>query len=119
MESLEKDWIKALIHEYSLRYPRKSSSQSSVDNQAVRSLDRPIHPSIPHIYANSPLTTCTPFAFPTQVEEIETQARDRAMKLEGLVRNLEVQVHETFTKNDLTAKRLDTFVERWCASGPK
>jgi hypothetical protein len=41
------------------------------------------------------------------------------MRLEGLVRNLEVQVHETFTKNDLTSKRLDTFVERWCGSLPK
>lgn len=42
------------------------------------------------------------------------------MRLEGLVRNLEVQVHETFAKNDLTAKRrLDTFVERWCGSVPK
>ena len=65
------------------------------------------------MYAHSPLTTCAPFAFPTQVKEIEAQARDRAMRLEGLVRNLEVKVHETFTKNDLTAKRLDTFVERW------
>lgn len=33
MESSEKAWIKALIHEYSLRYPRNSSSQSSVDNR--------------------------------------------------------------------------------------
>jgi hypothetical protein len=33
MESSEKAWIKKLIHEYSLRYPRNSSSQSSVDNQ--------------------------------------------------------------------------------------
>ena len=33
MESSEKAWIKALIHEYSLRYDRNFSSQSSVDNQ--------------------------------------------------------------------------------------
>lgn len=33
VESSEKAWIKALIHEYSLRYPRNSSSQLSVDNQ--------------------------------------------------------------------------------------
>ena len=33
MESSEKAWIKALIHKYSLRYPRNSSSKSSVDNQ--------------------------------------------------------------------------------------
>jgi hypothetical protein len=116
MESSEKAWIEALIHKYSLRYPPNSSesSQSSVDNN--HSLDRPIHPSLPHIYANSFLTTCTPFAFPTQVQEIEAQARDRAMRLEGLVRKLEVQVHERFTKNDPTAKRLDAFVERWCGS---
>lgn len=119
MESSEKVWIKALIHEYSLRYPRENFPHHRQLMTGVLSLYRPIHPYLPHIYANSPLTTCAPFAFPIQVKEIEAQARDRAMKLESLVRDLEVQVYETFTKNGLTAKRLDTFIERWCGSLPK
>ncbi|KAF8806679.1 hypothetical protein BYT27DRAFT_7339244 [Phlegmacium glaucopus] len=98
METSEKAWIETLIREYSAR---------------------PIHPSLSKIYANSPLTTSAPFAFPTQVQQIEAQARDRAMRLEGFVRKLEVKVHETFTKNGPTAKRLDSFVERWCGSMPK
>ncbi|KAF8806682.1 hypothetical protein BYT27DRAFT_6636267 [Phlegmacium glaucopus] len=98
METLEKAWIEVLIREYSAR---------------------PIQPSLPKIYANSPLTTSAPFAFPTQLQEIEAQARDRAMRLESLMRKLKVEVHETFTKNGPTAKRLDSFVERWCGSMPK
>ena len=54
-----------------------------------------------------------PFAFPTQVQEIKAHARDRAMRLESLVKKLEVQVHEMFINNDL-AEQLDTFVEQWC-----
>jgi len=98
METSEKVWIEALIREYSAR---------------------PIHPSLPHIYANSPVTTSTPFSFPPQIREIEVEARDRSMRLESLVKRLEIEVHETFTNNGPTAKRLDTFVERWCGSVPK
>jgi len=116
METSEKAWIEALIHEYSARYPPLEFliQLSAMPTELFPC--RPIHPSLPHIYANSPLTTSAPFAFPTQIQEIESQARDRAMRLEGLVRKLEVEVHQTFTKNGPTAKRLSTFVEQWCGS---
>ncbi|KAF8965310.1 hypothetical protein BDZ97DRAFT_1918445 [Flammula alnicola] len=92
VEASERAWADDLLHQYSIR---------------------PLHPALPQIYANSPLNTSPPFAFPAHVRELEAKARRRAAELQGLANSLEEEVRETFAKESNT-KRLGVFADKWC-----
>lgn len=73
---------------------------------------RPLHTALPHVYANSPLYSSPPFAFPSATQDLESCVRKTAGELQAIADSVEEEFKTTFAK-DSNIKRLDTFVEKW------
>ncbi|CAA7271481.1 unnamed protein product [Cyclocybe aegerita] len=78
---------------------------------------RPINAFLPKVYANSPLNTSTPFAFPAYVQDLEKRTRTKTAELHNLASASEEEVREAFAKSSNT-KRLDAFIDKWSGENP-
>jgi hypothetical protein len=70
---------------------------------------------LPHIYANSPLHTSPPFAFPQATQDLEACVRKVAEELQAIANSVEEEFKSTFAKES-NVRRLDGFVEKWTST---
>ncbi|KAF9532162.1 hypothetical protein CPB83DRAFT_847339 [Crepidotus variabilis] len=86
--------------------------RNQATNLTHQILARPLHPSMPDIYANSDLYPNPLFSQPKDNQTLQKRAETMGSELRDLAVTLEADVREEFAKSG-TIGRLDLFVEKW------